>query len=259
MQVNRTVKGLVVVMLISIILIGGMGYHNNHTQLVEATENVNRLEQKVEDKDKKVIKLSNRYEDLGEKVDELTAENKELKKEKEAVSEKNEELSNKVESLESKIASAKESVAVKKQVKKQNSKTETKVADVAEAKEVAKASKAKEQKVETKAVSKKTLQLEATMYTAFCDTGCIGITATGVDVSNTIYYKGYRVVAVDPNVIPLNTVMEIEYANGVREKVIAVDTGGAIKGHKIDILVGSKQEALNFGRQGVTVRVLDWG
>lgn len=30
----------------------------------------------------------------------------------------------------------------------------------------------------------------ATAYISFCDTGCIGTTKTGYDVSNTIYYRG---------------------------------------------------------------------
>src|SRR5690606_1324618 len=46
-------------------------------------------------------------------------------------------------------------------------------------------------------------EFEATFYTAFCPTGCTGITATGIDVRNTIYYEGKRIIAVDPKVIPL--------------------------------------------------------
>jgi len=36
----------------------------------------------------------------------------------------------------------------------------------------------------------------------------------------------------------------------------AADTGGAIKGNKIDILMYSQSAALNFGRKTVTVKVL---
>jgi len=95
----------------------------------------------------------------------------------------------------------------------------------------------------------RTIQVTATAYTAFCNTGCTGITATGVDVSNTIYHEGRRIVAVDPNVIPLGTKMTLRLANGSTIEAIAEDTGGAIDGHRIDVLMGSRDKAITFGRQ----------
>lgn len=95
----------------------------------------------------------------------------------------------------------------------------------------------------------------ATHYTAGCE-GCSGITATGVDVRNTIYHNGMRVIAVDPSVIPLNTIVQVTYPNGTSFKAIAVDTGGAIKGNIIDILVETKSEAYQLGRQSVTIEIL---
>lgn len=98
---------------------------------------------------------------------------------------------------------------------------------------------------------------EATHYTAKCK-GCSGVTATGLNVSHTIYSPdGFRIVAVDPRVIPLGTKLQITYANGVTFKAVAADTGGAIKGKKIDILVASKSEAYRLGRVPVTVRILN--
>lgn len=98
---------------------------------------------------------------------------------------------------------------------------------------------------------------EATHYTAKCK-GCSGVTATGLNVSHTIYSPdGFRIVAVDPRVIPLGTKLQITYANGVTFKAVAADTGGAIKGKKIDILVASKEEAYRLGRVPVTVRILN--
>jgi 3D (Asp-Asp-Asp) domain-containing protein len=69
-------------------------------------------------------------------------------------------------------------------------------------------------------------------------------------------------VAVDPSVIPLNTHL---YVTGYRspylpkggEMAVARDTGGAIKGHRIDIFIdGNPQQVSSFGIQGVTVYVL---
>ncbi|MET3683772.1 uncharacterized protein YabE (DUF348 family) [Alkalibacillus flavidus] len=95
----------------------------------------------------------------------------------------------------------------------------------------------------------------ATKYTADCS-GCSGITATGVDVRNTIYYNGMRVIAVDPSVIPLYSTVEVKYPSG-SFKAIALDTGGAINGRKIDILTNSTSDAYRWGRRSVQVRVLD--
>ena len=99
---------------------------------------------------------------------------------------------------------------------------------------------------------------EATHYTAYCN-GCSGVTATGLNVSHTIYSpEGYRIVAVDPRVIPLGTLLQITYKNGTTFTAIAADTGGAIKGNKIDILVASKKEAYALGRVPVTVRIIKY-
>ncbi len=97
---------------------------------------------------------------------------------------------------------------------------------------------------------------EATAYTAFCDSGCIGVTATGIDVSNTVKHDGRRVIAVDPAEIPLGSELRIETGGGRVIKGIAADTGGAIRGERIDVLMADKQDALDFGRQDVEVTVL---
>ena len=92
-------------------------------------------------------------------------------------------------------------------------------------------------------------EFDATFYTAFCPTGCTGITATGVDVSNTIYHEGKRIIAVDPNVIPLGTHVKVTLENGDSFEATAQDTGGDVKGGRIDILVESRDEARRLGRQ----------
>jgi 3D (Asp-Asp-Asp) domain-containing protein len=101
----------------------------------------------------------------------------------------------------------------------------------------------------------RTLRVNASSYISDCN-GCSGITASGYDVRNTIYYDGLRIIAVDPNVIPLYSIVEIE---GYGERFIAMDTGGAIRGHKIDILVNSTSEAIAFGRRSLQVKVIREG
>jgi len=64
-----------------------------------------------------------------------------------------------------------------------------------------------------------------------------GITATGTQAT------AGRTIAVDPKVIPLGTEVVIDGQN-----YIAEDTGGAIKGKKIDIFCESHEEAISRGR-----------
>lgn len=77
-----------------------------------------------------------------------------------------------------------------------------------------------------------------------------GLTAMGVKpVRNE---NGISTIAVDPKVIPLGSKVYIPgygYA-------IASDTGGAIKGNKIDLYLNSTSACLNFGRQTVKLYLI---
>lgn len=99
----------------------------------------------------------------------------------------------------------------------------------------------------------KTLTAVATAYTAYCK-GCSGVTATGINLREN---PNAKVIAVDPKVIPLNSKVEVIYNDQSLGVFVAGDTGGAIKGNRIDIFMPSKEEAYNWGRRTVTVRVLD--
>lgn len=97
------------------------------------------------------------------------------------------------------------------------------------------------------------LTVEATAYVSFCDTGCTGITATGTNVQKDIYHEsGLPIIAVDPAVIPLGSTVEID-----GRKYIADDTGGAIQGNRIDILVSVRNtsKAFNYGRRNIEIKV----
>jgi 3D (Asp-Asp-Asp) domain-containing protein len=95
-------------------------------------------------------------------------------------------------------------------------------------------------------------------YIARCSEGCTGITRTGINVRNTTRYQGYRVIAVDTSLIPLGSIVEIDDGDNVYE-AIAIDTGGAIRGHKLDLLVGSTNEALKLGVKQVKLRIMREG
>lgn len=90
---------------------------------------------------------------------------------------------------------------------------------------------------------KKVLTVEATAYTA-SDPGCSGFCANGMR-----FRKG--MIAVDPRVIPMNSWVYVENY-GI---ALAADTGGAIKGHIIDLAYHSRDAALQWGRRNTRVYI----
>ena len=94
----------------------------------------------------------------------------------------------------------------------------------------------------------RTMRVSATAYTAFCYC-CSGITATGINLRAN---PNLKVIAVDPRVIPLGSRVWVE---GYGE-AIAGDTGGAIKGNRIDVFINNTNRAYAWGRKMVTIKVL---
>lgn len=92
-------------------------------------------------------------------------------------------------------------------------------------------------------VRHKVLDMVATGYPAMvCGTGrtCTGRRAA------------YGVVAVDPRLIPLGSIVYVE-GYGL---ALACDTGGAIKGHRIDLCYDSRGAADSYGTHHVKVHIL---
>lgn len=75
-----------------------------------------------------------------------------------------------------------------------------------------------------------------------------GRTASGQYVSRGL-------IAADPRHLPLGTRVRLDAGPWSGEYLVA-DTGGAIKGRKIDIWTPSTREALQFGRRNVKLTVL---
>ncbi|MGJ7909620.1 3D domain-containing protein [Neobacillus sp. LXY-1] len=92
------------------------------------------------------------------------------------------------------------------------------------------------------------ITVKATAYTASCE-GCSGVTATGVDIKENPEAK---VIAVDPKVIPLGSTVYVEGYG----QAIAADTGGAIKGNRIDVFIPSEEDAMEWGKKEVTVKII---
>lgn len=78
-----------------------------------------------------------------------------------------------------------------------------------------------------------------------------GRTASGRPVSRGL-------IAADPSVLPLGTRVRVE-AGSLSGEYLVADTGGAVKGRRIDIWTPSTREALQFGRRAVKLTVLSFG
>jgi 3D (Asp-Asp-Asp) domain-containing protein len=78
-----------------------------------------------------------------------------------------------------------------------------------------------------------------------------GRTASGKFVSQGI-------IAADPRFLPLGSRVHVQAGAWSGEYLVA-DTGGAIKGRKIDIWTPSTREAMRFGRRTVKLTVLSYG
>ncbi|MFD1928045.1 LysM peptidoglycan-binding domain-containing protein [Sporosarcina siberiensis] len=95
----------------------------------------------------------------------------------------------------------------------------------------------------------KEMTMTATAYTAYCK-GCSGTTYTGINLRAN---PNQKVIAVDPRIIPLGSRVWVE---GYGE-AIAGDIGSAIKGNIIDVFIEHRQDALNWGRKTVKIKILE--
>ncbi|WP_435387417.1 3D domain-containing protein [Enterococcus faecalis] len=93
--------------------------------------------------------------------------------------------------------------------------------------------------------SGRVLQMESTAY-SWREAGASNLSATGIDLS-----KESNVVAVDPSVIPLGSLVKVSGYGFA----IAGDTGGAIQGNIIDVHFDSIDQCTAWGRRQVTVEI----
>lgn len=90
----------------------------------------------------------------------------------------------------------------------------------------------------------------STAYTPY-DPGSGGRTALGWNIRSS----KKKVIAVDPRVIRLGSKVKVYYKGKYKGTYTAADTGGAIKGKRIDILMYSRSEAFKWGRKNVSLKV----
>lgn len=91
-----------------------------------------------------------------------------------------------------------------------------------------------------------------------------------IEMSSTMYcLKGHMrtgvrtrdgMAAGDPRVLPLGSVVRVTHPDGRLIGIFTImDTGGAIRGNKIDLYVDSCREAIRWGRAPVVAEVLNIG
>jgi 3D (Asp-Asp-Asp) domain-containing protein len=102
----------------------------------------------------------------------------------------------------------------------------------------------------TNALAKGTRATMRVAATAYCDKGR---TRSGVRTHSGI-------VAADPRVLPLGTVLMIlDHAMPYAGPYTVMDTGGGVKGREIDIFIPNCASAARFGRRQVRLRIIRRG
>lgn len=250
--------------LFAIILVGVIGYSLGlNDELKESNLEKERIMEESESKTKEIKAIQNNLQNLEEELDKTSKSNAELEK---SIKEKEEKLNERGKVLENKDSEIKtlkdKNSKLQKDLQAKLDKKEKESKVLANKNNNTKANNTVSNKTDNAVAvastpsrnnqptnSKKIYTMEATAYTPYC-TGCSGISAAGINLRSN---PNLKLVAVDPRVIPLGTKVYVEgygYA-------VAGDTGGAIKGMKIDLLMQTKNQAYSFGRRNVTVHVLN--
>lgn len=102
----------------------------------------------------------------------------------------------------------------------------------------------------------KTITMKVTAYSPdeqSCGKWADGITASGYSV----FTNGGKLVAADTSILPFGTLISVPgYDNG--DPVPVLDRGGAIKGHRLDVLYPTHRRALKWGVQDLEVTVWEY-
>ncbi|WP_058305638.1 G5 and 3D domain-containing protein [Gracilibacillus massiliensis] len=198
-----------------------------------------------EEQDVPVVKRNDDSLDKGKEEVVSSGEPGLIEKHYEVVLENGEEVSRELVKEEVKKESKEKIVAIGT---KENQPQPTKANTSASASNTSSSSEKVSRSGETKSEGK-TLYMKATAYNWDCPS-CDGrgLTATGYNLKA----NPNGVVAVDPSVIPLGTKVWVEgygYA-------IARDTGGNVKGNKIDLHMPTRQKAASYGVKTVQVKII---
>ncbi|MEL7088662.1 MAG: 3D domain-containing protein [Planctomycetota bacterium] len=102
----------------------------------------------------------------------------------------------------------------------------------------------------------KTVRMLTTAYSP--DEQSCGIWADGITASGySVWTNGMKLVAADTKLLPFGTIITVPGYNGGRP-VPVLDRGGAIKGHRLDVLYPTHERALQWGAQRLDVTVWEY-
>lgn len=219
--------------------------NDRESVISEMGDNMNLLSTKYADLSTKLETVQDEYTTLSSSNEKIVASQDALKEKARTLSTEVQQLKADKSSLE---ATNKKLIGENTSLKKTKAATASKTSTAVKAKVAGVTTENKQPSRSNSSVAK-TFTVTATAYTAYC-AGCSGVTRTGVDLRKN---PSLKLIAVDPKVIPLGTKVWVEgygYA-------IAGDTGGAIKGNKIDLHMSTKDAAYKWGRRQVQIKVLN--
>lgn len=213
--------------------------HSNNEN-IKLTEEIEEEKNKTKAERKEAIDLRMKYDEVLAKFEEQDSKLTEMENEVKSYKERNEKLMIELNKTKEELKKAKQTASVSRGTSvssRSNSSTSTSSAT------------GNGTPVGT---------FNASYYGMDCN-GCSGRTASGFNTKGRTHYNGLRILAGDTSILPLGTIVYVEGSAIGSFKGIVLDRGGAIKGHKLDILVGSEAESGKLGRQNVKVSVISYG
>lgn len=234
-------------------------------QVEQADGDIEELEQKQIDYSEQNKTLSEELEELEsthlQELEKIEAYEEKMENLEEDINQKEEDIQNKeseIDKLNKDLQSKREREEKEARLAKEASKKENDKTTLLSSNDT---SKSEQKNVNTSSTEVKTSSTLGTFKVTFYAVGDgmtpSTTTANGTEVANTIYSpEGYRIIAVDTNVIPMNTIVRVTM-NGNSFLAKASDTGNAIKGNKIDLLVSSPSEAISNGVQTATIEIVN--
>lgn len=237
------IGGVMTVNLMLTIGVGAYSYNTIDRKNAEISDNnkiIKKLNVDNADKNTRINDIELKMKDIEKKFVQSEETTKKQEQQITDQTKKIEEQNSQIQNYESKISELEKELSFKKQKK---------------GSDVKKTNNIEQPKVEQS--NGKTITVEATAYTNHpSENGTYGgkvVTRTGYDISSSITYNGMGIIAVDPDVIPLNSLVQIEGLG----TYIALDTGSAIQGNRIDILMADSNLTDNWGRRNVSVTILN--
>ena len=95
--------------------------------------------------------------------------------------------------------------------------------------------------------------------TAYCPLSCCcGRYADGITATGTAAVEG-RTVAVDPEVVPYGSALEVIYEDGSRARYVAEDCGTGVRAQSLDVFFEDHQAAREFGVRTAYVFIIPEG